>query len=158
MNSRLLSVFWGLVCLAFSFYVGDISQTIIESVNKIGSLINGPLLAVFLMGILSARVNGPGAIFGLVVGFFGNLWLWKFAPDISWMWWNIIGFFVAYASGYVMSLMFATPETSKLATTTYISPGPQRSESQIKWRVYYAILALYGTGILIFLIILTRAF
>lgn len=156
--SKMLTVFWGLVCLAFSFYVGDISQTIIESVNKIGSLINGPLLAVFLMGILSARVNGPGAIFGLVVGFLGNLWLWKFAPDISWLWWNVIGFFVAYAAGYVMSLMFATPETSKLVTTTYLSSGPQKSESQIKWRVYYAILALYGTGILIFLIILNRAF
>ena len=156
--SKMLTVFWGLVCLAFSFYVGDISQTIIESVNKIGSLINGPLLAVFLMGILSARVNGPGAIFGLVIGFFGNLCLWKFAPDISWLWWNVIGFFVAYASGYVMSLMFAIPGKSKLATTTYLSTGPQRSKSHINWWFYYAILALYGASILIFLIILTRAF
>jgi len=58
--SKLLTVLWGSVCLAFSFYVDNVAQTVIESVNKIGSLINGPLLAVFAMGMLSRRVNGQG--------------------------------------------------------------------------------------------------
>jgi SSS family solute:Na+ symporter len=97
--SKLLTVFWGVVCIFFAFFVGAISDTIIESINKIGSLINGPLLAVFVMGILTRRVNGQGATGGLIVGFVLNLLLWKYAPKISWLWWNVIGFFVTYGAG-----------------------------------------------------------
>jgi SSS family solute:Na+ symporter len=156
--SKMLTVFWGVVCLAFSFYVGNVSPTIIESVNKIGSLINGPLLAVFLTGMLTRRVNGPGALLGLIVGFSGNLWLWRYAPDISWLWWNVIGFLVAYATGYVMSLIFPAPEAARLSGTLYRRDEPPKKVSRRKWRPYYIILAFYGTGIFVLLIIVTLAF
>jgi SSS family solute:Na+ symporter len=156
--SKILTVFWGLVCLTFSFYVGNVSQTIIESVNKIGSLINGPLLAVFLMGMLTRRINGQGAVCGLMVGFSGNLWLWRYAPNISWLWWNVIGFFVAYAVGYAMSLIFPAPEAAKLSGTLYLRNEPQKSVPRRNWRLYFMILALYGTGIFAFLLIVTLVF
>ncbi len=156
--SKMLTVCWGLVCLIFSFFVGDVSQTIIESVNKIGSLINGPLLAVFLMGMLTRRINGQGAIFGLMVGFSGNLWLWRYAPNISWLWWNVIGFFVAYAAGYLMSLIFPAPPGAKLSGTLYRWDEPQRTVARRNWRPYFMILALYGTGIFALLLIVTLVF
>jgi SSS family solute:Na+ symporter len=156
--SKMLTVFWGAVCLIFSFYVGNVSQTIIESVNKIGSLINGPLLAVFLMGMLTQRVNGPGALLGLIAGFSGNLWLWRYAPNISWLWWNVIGFIVAYAAGYVMSLIFPVPEADRLSGTLYRRHKAQRSAPQRYWQPYYIILALYGTAIFVLLVIVTLAF
>ena len=158
MLSKILTVFWGVVCLTFSFYVGNVSQTIIESVNKIGSLINGPLLAVFLMGMLTRRVNGQGALLGLIVGFSGNLWLWRYAPNISWLWWNVIGFFVAYAAGYVMSLVFPAPAAARLSGTLYRRDEPQRSVPWRNWRPHYIILALYGTGIFALLVIVTLVF
>jgi len=156
--SKLLTVFWGIVCLAFSFYVDNISQTVIESVNKIGSLINGPLLAVFAMGMLSRRVNGQGAVLGLIAGFCGNLWLWKYAPDISWLWWNVIGFFAAYAVGYPVSTAFVPSDSAKLAGTLILhrdQPGPQ---SHPKWRRYYLVLAAYGSAILLLLVTVTMIF
>jgi SSS family transporter len=158
MLSKMLTVFWGVVCLTFSFYVGNVSQTIIESVNKIGSLINGPLLAVFLMGMLTRRINGQGALLGLIAGFSGNLWLWRYASNISWLWWNVIGFFVAYAVGYVMSLVFPAPQAARLAGTLYRRDEPQRSAPRRNWRPYYIILALYGTGIFALLVIVTLIF
>jgi SSS family solute:Na+ symporter len=156
--SKMLTVFWGVVCLTFSFYVGNVSQTIIESVNKIGSLINGPLLAVFLMGMLTRRVNGQGALLGLMVGFTCNLWLWRYAPNISWLWWNVIGFFIAYAAGYLMSLVFPAPQAAKLSGTLYRRDEPQSSTPRCSWRSYYKILALYGTGIFALLVIVTLVF
>jgi SSS family solute:Na+ symporter len=156
--SKLLTVCWGVVCLTFSFYVGNVSQTIIESVNKIGSLINGPLLAVFLMGMLSHRVNGQGALLGLVAGFSGNLWLWRYAPNISWLWWNVIGFFLAYAVGYVMSLVFPAPAAARLSATLYRRDELQRSAPRRNWRPHYVILALYGTAIFALLVIVTLVF
>jgi len=156
--SKMLTVCWGVVCLTFSFYVGNVSQTIIESVNKIGSLINGPLLAVFLMGMLTHRVNGQGALLGLVTGFSGNLWLWRYAPNISWLWWNVIGFFLAYAVGYVMSLVFPAPAAARLSGTLYRRDELQRSAPRRNWRPHYAILALYGTTIFALLVIVTLVF
>jgi SSS family solute:Na+ symporter len=156
--SKMLTVCWGVVCLTFSFYVGNVSQTIIESVNKIGSLINGPLLAVFLMGMLTHRVNGPGALLGLVTGFSGNLWLWRYAPNISWLWWNVIGFFLAYAVGYVMSLVFPAPAAARLSGTLYRRDELQRSAPRRNWRPHYVILALYGTAIFALLVIVTLVF
>ena len=90
--SRFFTVFWGSLIVFFSFFVGDISGSVIESVNKVGSLANGPILAMFLLGILTRFANETGAITGLVVGLVGNAVLWKFAPEVSWLWWNVFGF------------------------------------------------------------------
>ena len=153
--SKLLTVFWGAVCLFFAFFVGDISDTIVESINKIGSLLNGPLLAVFLMGMLSRRINGQGATAGLIVGFGVNLLLWRFAPKISWLWWNVFGFFTAYAMGYLVSLAFAKPDPAKLKGTLFLHLPGRTQRPQERWRPYYISLALYSAGILALLVYLT---
>ena len=41
--SRILTVVWGAVILTLSFFVADIASTILVAINKIGSLINGPV-------------------------------------------------------------------------------------------------------------------
>ena len=153
--SKLLTVFWGVVWLAFSFYVGNVAQTIIESVNKIGSLINGPLLAVFVMGMLSRRVNGQGAMLGLIAGFLLNLWLWKYAPDISWLWWNVMGFIAACVVGYPASTAFAPSDPLKLSGTLIRRDDQAVPKRQDGWGRYYLVLAAYGTGILVLLTIVT---
>ena len=50
--SRICTFFWGLIAIILSFYVDDIASTVLEAINKIGSLINGPILGVFLLGLL----------------------------------------------------------------------------------------------------------
>jgi len=153
--SKLLTVFWGVVCIFFAFFVGGISDTIIESINKIGSLVNGPLLAVFLMGMLTRRVNGQGASGGLIVGFVLNLLLWKYVPKLSWLWWNVIGFFVTYGAGYLISLVFPKPDPARFEGTLFQRVRRPLSAHQTNWRPYYVTLALYGTGILVLLVVMT---
>lgn len=153
-TSKMLTVFWGAVCIFFAFYVGDISQTVIESVNKIGSIINGPLLAVFLMGVLSRRINSRGAVSGFASGFVANLLLWKFAPQVSWLWWNVIGFVMAYLGGYLTSRAWPAKVPLDLANTFFRQSRTAAQTPAIGWRFDYIVLALYGTGILVFLVIL----
>jgi SSS family solute:Na+ symporter len=118
-------------------------------------LINGPLLAVFLMGMLTQRVNGQGALIGLITGFSFNVVLWKWAPDISWLWWNVIGFIATYAIGYGSSLAFAAPSLEKL-TDCFYKPRTRQLKSQVQsWRSYYFVLAGYGTGIFVLLILIS---
>ena len=156
--SKLLTVFWGSVCLFFAFFVGGISETIVESINKIGSLLNGPLLAVFLMGILTRRVNGQGAIGGLIAGFVLNLLLWRYAPGVSWLWWNVIGFLTAFVTGYLISLFFAKPDPVNLKGTLFQRPTVTTGAQKARWGRHYIILALYGCVILGLLVVLTYGF
>lgn len=140
--SRIFTVFWGVVCVGFSFFVGGISDSIIESVNKIGSLANGPILAMFLLGLLTRRANQTGAMIGLVVGFLGNCALWMWAPEVSWLWWNVIGCVVAVAVGYAISLVTAAP-TADLTGLVWSPDAAEQFEYKRNWPRYYVAMALY---------------
>jgi SSS family solute:Na+ symporter len=142
--SKGVTVFWGLVCVGFSFFVGNISDSIIVSINKIGSIINGPILATFLLAILTKRATDKGAIIGIFAGFLFNIYLWLFEPGVSWMWWNAIGCFVTFTVGYISSLAYPRPDYGKIVHLVWSRSGMKdHSESKKNWNIYYAILLIY---------------
>lgn len=100
---RGLTVFWGVFALITAFYVDDIASTVIVAVNKVGSLINGPILGVFLLGLLTERASGGGARLGFASGLLTNAALWLWVPGVSWLWWNVIGLAVTFVIGFVTS-------------------------------------------------------
>ena len=89
---RCFTIIWGGMAVLGSFWVGDIASTVIVAVNKIGSVTNGPVLAVFLIGLLSRKTTGTAVVIGFFVGIFVNIALWQLAPNVSWLWWNVFGF------------------------------------------------------------------
>jgi len=108
--SRIFTVIWGVICTGFAFFVGNISDTVIEAINKVGSLFYGPVLAAFILAILFKRSNAGGAKLGVLLGIAINLTLWLGFPKISWLWWNLTGFVSAVLFGYLWSLMTQTQE------------------------------------------------
>lgn len=100
---RGLTIFWGLFALLTAFYVDDIASTVIVAVNKVGSLINGPILGVFMLGLFTKSTTGVGARWGFVAGLLINAALWKWAPDVSWLWWNVIGLGATILVGITLS-------------------------------------------------------
>ncbi|MEQ8858143.1 MAG: hypothetical protein RIC56_05805 [Pseudomonadales bacterium] len=93
--SKLLTGFWGLFAVAFSFQVEHIAPTVLEAINKIGSVVNGPLLALFLVALLLPGVGQRRAVLGFVAGVALNAVLWLAVPQVSWLWWNVAGCLVA---------------------------------------------------------------
>ena len=100
---RMLTVCWGLFALITAFFVDDIASTVIVAVNKVGSLINGPILGVFLLGLLTRSATGQGARVGFVAGLVTNAYLWAAVPSVSWLWWNVIGLGVTMVMGLLVS-------------------------------------------------------
>ena len=98
------AIFWGLVCLVCAFFVGDIADTVIEAINKIGSVFYGPILAAFILAILTRRTVASGVNLGIVMGVAVNIYLWLFVPEVFWFWWNAIGALVTLAIGYGSSI------------------------------------------------------
>lgn len=98
--SRLVTVLWGAAAITFAMVIAERSETIIELVNKIGSALYGPIAAVFVIGIVTRTVSGKGVLAGLASGIAVNIILWIFfEQQVSWMWWNVIGFLVAAVVG-----------------------------------------------------------
>jgi SSS family transporter len=88
---RATTVMWGALVTGFAFLVDDIASTVIESINKVGSAFYGPVLAVFLLALLPRRPAARRVVVALAMGIIGNLALWRLAPGVHWMWWNVIG-------------------------------------------------------------------
>jgi SSS family solute:Na+ symporter len=103
--SRLTTFFWGSLCTLFAYLVGNVSSTVLEGINKIGSVFYGPLLAVFALGIVTKSARSAGVIIGLFLGIACNIVLWAFFPEVSWLWWNVTGFILAFAAGIILSLL-----------------------------------------------------
>ena len=112
--ARIATVGWGLFCMGFAFVAGRIAESIIVRINMIGSVFYGPILAAFLLGLLSKRAKGYGVIGGVLAGVSFNLWLWFYHPQVSWMWWNLIGCVVTLIVGYGISLFLVKPKSEKV--------------------------------------------
>ncbi|GAB5379431.1 MAG: sodium:solute symporter [Aliiglaciecola sp.] len=122
--SRLITATWGLITLTMAFFVGDIASTVLEAINKIGSLANGPVLAVFMLGVLTRIVSANAVITGMLAGFLFNAYCWIELPNLSWLWWNVTGFIVTV----IVALLFTLAQrTTKQAA---FSPLSQKLDLQ----------------------------
>jgi SSS family solute:Na+ symporter len=102
-RSRLWTATWGVVCAALGYAMSLSGATVIELINMIGSAFYGPTLALFAVGLFSRRASERGVLAGLTGGVATNAALWLFAPGVSWLWWNPIGFVVAAGLGLLVS-------------------------------------------------------
>ena len=140
---RLITIGWGILCMTFAFFVGDISSSIIESINKIGSLVNGPILATFLLATLTRRTNDPGVMTGIVAGFIANLMTWLYLPGVSWLWWNVSGCFITFGVGYGSSFLFRSRPIPNIDALVYHPNATKQFNYRRNWRIYLWILAGY---------------
>jgi SSS family solute:Na+ symporter len=138
---RALTVFWGVFALVTAFFVDDIASTVIVAVNKVGSLINGPILGVFLLGLMTKTATGRGARIGFFSGLAVNAFLWAAMPSVSWLWWNVIGLVATMAIGLMTSGKAASEQDLidlMWSPTFYRSAGFTRD-----WLPAYGFLGLW---------------
>ena len=102
---RATSLAWGLFAVATGMAFARARHGVLELVNLVGSAFYGPVLAVFVLGVLARRIDGPAALAGLGTGLAGNLALARFAPGVSWLWWNPAGFFLAVGAAFLVSAL-----------------------------------------------------
>ena len=136
--SKLLSIFWGLVCLFFAFFAGNIEGTVIEVINKISSVFYGPILAAFILAILTKRTHALGANIGIVVGVLFNIYLWLYVPQIFWFWWNALGCLVTILVALAASFTIKRKTNEGLEVVYYAG------------KKEVAILGIYFVAIVLF--------
>lgn len=106
--AKYMGLAWGVVTLILSLYAGNIAPTIIEAINKVGSMFYGPILAVFLLAVVDKRLGKAHANAALLAGVGINLVVSLGFPNIFWFWWNFIGFATGVIAAYIL-LMITGP-------------------------------------------------
>jgi SSS family solute:Na+ symporter len=104
--SRLAVAFWGIVACIVA-HVAVRLGSLIEVVNRIGSIFYGSLLGVFVLALAVRRANGHGAFIGLLSGILFVV-AFAFHPatrNVSYLWHNPIGVVVVLVVGTAVSLM-----------------------------------------------------
>ncbi len=145
--SRYLSVFWGLVCLFFAFFAGSIEGTVIEVINKISSIFYGPILAAFILALLTKRTHAMGANIGIIAGVLLNMYLWLYVPEVFWFWWNAIGCVVTIVIAYTLSLLVPM-KTKEGVSISYVE-----SKKEIAILLgYFILIVVVAIGLKNFLI------
>lgn len=147
--SKVFTVFWGIVCTLAAFVTPLMGKNVVVVVNKVGSLTYGPILAVFLLAILTKRTTDMGALAGLGAGVLFDVYLWTYT-DVSWLWWNVFGCLVTAVVAYVASLGDEAPDLD--AIDPYIwKPGAYESFGYKRnWKAYS--VALVGVFIMFMII------
>jgi Na+/proline symporter len=154
--SKITTVGWGVLITGFAFCVGDISDTVIESINKIGSAFSGPILATFIVGVISRRVHTRDILAGLIAGVGLNLYLWHFQPSVHWMWWNAFGFLMTAGLASFSSLFTAPPPDDVVARYTLHGLTAAERATEKKWLPVYGGLIFYFFLMLGLLAIVSR--
>jgi SSS family solute:Na+ symporter len=95
---RATSLGWGIFAVVSGLLFARAEKGVLELVNQVGSAFYGPVLAVFALGALAPRVGQRAALAGLASGLLVNASLARFAPSVSWLWWNPAGFLTAAAA------------------------------------------------------------
>jgi len=99
--SKIATGFWGLFACAIATYAVAIGS-LIEVVNRFGSFFYGSILGVFLLAMIRSA-NGIGAFIGLIAGMATVAAVSIFAPDISFLWHNVIGAVAVVVVGTLLS-------------------------------------------------------
>lgn len=103
--SHLLTLVWGVVQIGVALAVRNQPGSALSQALSVASLINGPILGVFLVGTLLRRVSQPPALMGMLVSIGSMLYVF-FATSIAWTWYVFIGsaitFVVAWLASFVL--------------------------------------------------------
>jgi solute:Na+ symporter, SSS family len=106
--SKIATGVWGIVaCLVASVAVG--LGSLIEVVNRFGSIFYGSLLGVFVLALTFRRATGTGAFVGLLAGI-ATVLMFAFHPStrgVSFLWHNPLGVAVVVIVGMFVSLLTA---------------------------------------------------
>jgi solute:Na+ symporter, SSS family len=136
--SRWLTAAWGIVLIGIAMLASSWGSVFTTGLT-IASLVYGPMLGAFLLGVLTKRANQTGVMVGMAstlvvmifIKFNGVGWQWasakfQFQPtawmgwlathtNIAWTWYVLIGTIICSSIGYVTSLLTKTKQTDFIA-------------------------------------------
>jgi solute:Na+ symporter, SSS family len=99
--SRLATVFWGLYAMAFAQYANHLGS-LIEAVNKMGSLFYGTILGIFLIAFFFKNIRGHASFIAAIFSELAVLACFFFTK-IPFLWFTVIGCLVLVSLAHLLN-------------------------------------------------------
>ncbi len=99
---KLATLFWGLFACVVAVFAVSLGS-LIEVVNRFGSFFYGSILGVFLLAMIP-RAKAVGAFWGLIAGMTAVGLISFSAPEVAFLWLNVVGAVVVVAVGTLLSM------------------------------------------------------
>ncbi len=103
--SHLLTLFWGVVQISVALFLRNKNRSALDMALSIASLINGPILGVFLVGVFLKRVSQTPALIGMLASMATMLFVYL-GTRIAWTWYVFIGSLITLVVAWLVSLAF----------------------------------------------------
>lgn len=110
--SHWLTLLWGVVQIGVALAVRHKERSALDQALSVASLINGPVLGVFLVGVFLRRVSEPPALIGMLASCVAMLYI-RFATNIAWTWYVFFGSIITLVIAWLASFAFADAPASR---------------------------------------------
>ncbi len=148
--SKIITLLWGLFCISAALVFAGVGEstrhTTIVLINAVGSMLYGPILGAFLLGMFVSAVGARAVKIGVVAGILTNLFLWQFT-SLSWLWWNFTGFAATFLMALAVAKRSAPRRVNQREDLLYFNRAiwPNR-----RWQRIYLLVAGYFVLIVLF--------
>lgn len=99
--SRWCTAAWGVVLIAIALLAKDWGSVFTAGL-AIASLVYGPMLGAFLLGVGTRRANQTGVVAGMATSL-GCMVLVRLFTPLAWTWYVLVGTVICVSVGYVVS-------------------------------------------------------
>jgi SSS family transporter len=119
--SKWLTAIWGVVLIVIALLASQNVPSVLITGLTIASIVYGPLLGAFLLGVLTKRANQVGVITGMLASIVMMLTLksadllgYDQVPfhDLAWTWFVLVGTVICLVVGYGVSVFTDTSSTN----------------------------------------------
>ncbi len=101
--SKVLTIVAGIVQIGVALGMAGMTRSALDTALSVASLINGPVLGVFLLGA-AKRGRTTAALSGMTAGIIAVAVVWLGTP-LAWPWYTVVGSVTTFAVGLFVSLV-----------------------------------------------------
>src|SRR5215218_3654674 len=123
--SHVLTLVWGVVQIGVAVVAMSYHSSALDKALSIASLINGPVLGVFLVGTFLRRTSGPPALVGMIASIVVMLYV-RFMTPLAWTWYVLLGSAITFLVAFAVTPFFrkaAKKRQDELAPAALVEEG-----------------------------------
>ncbi|MFL6231406.1 MAG: sodium:solute symporter [Pyrinomonadaceae bacterium] len=110
--SHWLTLVWGVVQIAVALLFMSQNRSALDQALSIASLVNGPVLGVFLVGTFLRRASEPPALVGMLTSMVVMLYI-RFMTPLAWTWYVLLGSAVTFLVAFAVTPFFKRAPAGK---------------------------------------------
>jgi Na+/proline symporter len=100
--SRWCTAAWGVVLILIAILARGWGSVFTAGLT-VASIVYGPMLGAFVLGVLTTRATATGAIAGMTLSAAAMIVIWA-TTKLAWTWYVLAGFAICWTVGYFVSL------------------------------------------------------